>query len=93
MDGKKVLNYHLSIPWSIGGGHNFTKHRWLVCKTAVLAKFEKVFSSVLPLKSGIISMTPIVSNKVHLFSGCRDIPKGKLWVFHFLKKVTYGSLD
>ena len=39
------------------------------------------------------SMTPLVSNKVHLFAGCRDIPKGKPWVFHFLKKVTYGFLD
>ena len=38
------------------------------------------------------SMTPLVSNKVHLFKGWRDIPTGKPWAFHFLKKVTYGFL-
>ena len=34
-------------------------------------------------------MTPLVSNKVHLFTGCRDILKGKPWACYFLKKVTY----
>ena len=31
-------------------------------------------------------MTPIVSNKVHLFTGWRDIPKDKPQALHFLKK-------
>ena len=39
------------------------------------------------------SMTPLVSNKVHLLTGWREIPKGETWVFYFLIKVTYGFLD
>jgi hypothetical protein len=38
-------------------------------------------------------MTPLISNRVHLLTGWRDIPKGKPWAFHFSKKVTYGFLD
>ena len=45
------------------------------------------------LNKELNSMTPLTSNKVHLFAGCSDIPKGRPWAFHFLKKVTYGFLD
>ena len=38
-------------------------------------------------------MTTVVSDKVHLFTGWRGIHKGKPWVFHFLKRNTYGFLD
>jgi hypothetical protein len=37
-------------------------------------------------------MASLVSDKVHLFTGWRDIAMNKLWAFHFLKKVTYGFL-
>ena len=33
-----------------------------------------------------VSMPTIVSDKVQLFTGWRDIPKGKPGAFHFLKK-------
>ena len=33
-----------------------------------------------------ISMTPLVSNKVHLFTGCRHIPKGKTLGISFFEK-------
>ena len=38
-------------------------------------------------------MTTLVSDKIHLFTGWRDILMDKPWAFHFLKKVTYGFLD
>ena len=37
-------------------------------------------------------MTTLVSDKGHLFTGWRDIPKCKPWAFHFLKKLTYSFL-
>ena len=49
---------------------------------------EKKFYELL-----FLSMTPLISNKVHLLTGWRDIPKGKPWEFYFLKKVTYSFLD
>jgi hypothetical protein len=42
---------------------------------------------------GIVSMTTLVSDKVHLFSGWRDLTMDKPWAFHFLKKVTNGFVD
>ena len=39
-----------------------------------------------------VSMTTLVSDKVHLFTGWRDIPKGKPGAFHFLKKNAYSFL-
>ena len=41
------------------------------------------------------SITTLVSDKVHLFTGWRDIPKDKLKAFYFyiMKKLTYGFLD
>ena len=38
-------------------------------------------------------MTTLVSNKVHLFTGWRDIPKDKPQAFHFMKKLTHCFLD
>ena len=67
----------------------------LLAKVAYLVVFQvRTLDIKLIHKEWTInSMTPLVSNKVHLFTGCRDIPKGKPWAFHFLKKVTYGFLD
>ena len=38
-------------------------------------------------------MTPLVSNKVHLFTGHRNIPTVQPWGFHFLTKRTCCFLD
>ena len=35
----------------------------------------------------------VVANKVQLFTGCRNEPKGKPWVFYFLKNVLGSVLD
>ena len=35
-----------------------------------------------------VSMTTLVSDRGQLFTGWRDIPKGKPWAFHFLKNLT-----
>ena len=37
----------------------------------------------------MISMTTLVSDEVHLFTGWSDIPMDKLHTFNFLKKLAY----
>ena len=34
-------------------------------------------------------MNTLASKKVHLFTGCRDVP----WAFQFLEKLAYSFLD
>ena len=74
-------------PWAF---HFLRQGQKLVFESQILAMFAAPHSKATQLVH--ISITTIVSNKVHIFSGCRDMHNSKPWAFHFFEK-TCSFLD